>query len=432
MKELVRLGKRPTYDGRRFKFFLEYTDSNGERRRVSLGHADQRKAERQRAEKERELRMGVSAPESMRLSRFWADSQGRVQGQIRESTLVEQDIAMRHLIEAIGDIDYRKVEHQHGERFLQVRLDSGNTLATAQKKIKALKRVFQLAVVRGQLEKNPLAHLQCRKIPEKEIHIYTLEECHRLLKAAGESKWYLNWELLVDMALTTAMRRGELLNVTWSDIDFEKQTVRVAPKCDTHLTWEWRIKDSERRTLPLIDNITKRLVELQKVQPEGYAYVLVPVSRYDRIRVRRRQGRWTLSDGRCPVNNFNKHFEKLQRRAAVDHGEFHDLRRTCITRWFENGLSEFDVMKLAGHSDFQTTHRFYLAVRRDLVDRARRASVAAMCPESGTNLAQVPFGRQPIEKAAEPNSLTANNLQQCVRRDSNPQPSVPKTEALSN
>jgi len=67
-----------------------------------------------------------------------------------------------------------------------------------------------------------------------------------------------------------------------------------------------------------------------------------------------------------------------------DGHEFHDLRRTCMTRWFANGLTEFDVMKLAGHSDFTTTHKFYLAVRRDLVEKARAAAAAAMSNDFGT------------------------------------------------
>ena len=50
------------------------------------------------------------------------------------------------------------------------------------------------------------------------------------------------------------------------------------------------------------------------------------------------------------------------------------MRNTAITSWFANGMSEFDVMKLAGHSDFKTTHKFYLAVADDLIDRARVAS----------------------------------------------------------
>jgi hypothetical protein len=51
------------------------------------------------------------------------------------------------------------------------------------------------------------------------------------------------------------------------------------------------------------------------------------------------------------------------------------LRNTAITDWFANDdMSEYDVMTLAGHSSFATTHDFYLAVADDLVDRARVAA----------------------------------------------------------
>jgi site-specific recombinase XerD len=58
---------------------------------------------------------------------------------------------MRHFIKVTGDIDYLRVTHNHGERFIQACLDGGNAQATARKKIATLKRLFQLAVERGQL-----------------------------------------------------------------------------------------------------------------------------------------------------------------------------------------------------------------------------------------------------------------------------------------
>ena len=46
-------------------------------------------------------------------------------------------------------------------------------------------------------------------------------------------------------------------------------------------------------------------------------------------------------------------------------------------------MSENDVMVLAGHSNFATTHEFYLAVSDDLVDRARRASAQSPASNFG-------------------------------------------------
>ncbi len=178
------------------------------------------------------------------------------------------------------------------------------------------------------------------------------------------------------MALTTGMRRGELLNCTWKDIDFGARAVEVTPKEDTEETWEWRVKDTDRRTLPLTDEVVSALAEHQSQQPEGYPYVFVPPCRYEHIQKLRRQGRWTYSDSRLKViNNFGRQFAKILKRAGITRGEFHDLRRTALTNFLANEeMSEHEVMVLAGHANFATTHRFYLAVADDLLDRARRAA----------------------------------------------------------
>ena len=171
------------------------------------------------------------------------------------------------------------------------------------------------------------------------------------------------------------MRKSELLNLTWADIDFEAQIVEVSPKESTAETWEWRIKDTDRRNLPLTQDVVKLLVNLQNGRPEGYPYVFVPPERYDHIQQKlRAMGNWTLSHARTTViNNFKRMFDRILAAASVKAGTFHDLRKTAITNWFYQGLNIYDVMRLAGHSKYETTYRFYLQVKDGLVDRARCA-----------------------------------------------------------
>jgi len=394
MRKLVRLRTRPSRDGETFKYFLDYKDENGKRRQISLGHANWRKAKMQRDQKERELRMDVSIPESMRLSRFLKDSLARTKGQVRENTLREHTFAMEHLIKVIGNIDYLKVTHSHGECFIQACLDKGNSPATAAKKLRHLKRLFQLAVNRGQMDENPLKHVKEPKSSMQEVHVYTSDECARILRA---TKYLENraipvpWDLLIVVSLATAMRRGELLNTTWSDIDFDAKTIKVAPKRETDKTWEWNIKDTDRRILPLTDEIIHLLAEHQGEQPSGYPYVFIPPKRYDRIQKRRAEGKWTIRDGLYPLNNFDKQFGLILERAGIDEGEFHDFRRTCISNWLENGMKEYEVMKLAGHASFATTHKFYLAVSKRLVSRARDASKQALGADFVAHLLRAPL-----------------------------------------
>ena len=386
-KQLVRLWERPSHDGKRFRYYLLYTDKQGRRRQKSLGHADRRKAERQRAKFERKLAMGIVGSGSMKLSDFVEDSLGRTGDQIRESTHREYRSAMKDFIRVVGDIDVRRVSLSDAEYYRQRCLSRRNTPATVTKKLTEIKCAFNAAVVRNQLDENPLRHIKMPKYSKNEINIYTDDECKRILNAARDltersnDQRRLRWDLLLVVALSTGLRRGELLNCTWRDVDFEEQTIKVSPKANSAETWEWLIKDTDRRTLPLTDELTQFLVDHQGKQPEGQPYVFVPPLRYDYIQHElRAKGKWTYSDSRLKVvNNFCPDFRRILQRAGVETGTFHDLRRSAICNWFKEGMREYDVMKLAGHADFKTTHKYYLRVHDDLVDRARQATARGLC-----------------------------------------------------
>ncbi len=398
MKQLVKLNKRPRCGGREFTYALHYKGEDGKRKCETLGHTNQRKAERQRAQKEKELRMGYVTPSSMRLKDFTKDSLARTGDQIRESTRRETKSAMKDFVGTIGNIDFRSVTLAHGELYLQTCLDHGNSKATIAKKLRHIKRLFKLAVNRKQLDENPLQYIAMPKASKKKINVYSDAQCRRIQKAAQEcaGRWNpkksVKWDLIITVALATAMRRAELLNCTWGDVDFNAQTIEVNPKQNTKETWEWLIKDADHRTLPLTEEIVQMLVDHQAQQPERYPYVFVPTARYDYIQnVLRPKVEWTLTDARLKVvNNFRRQFNIILRKVGVKKGTFHDFRRTAISMWFANGMSEHDVMVLAGHASFATTHKFYLAVADDLVHRARVATA------QGLRQKLVHFGTSPF------------------------------------
>jgi len=203
MKQLVRLRMRLSRDGSSFAYFIDYRDEDGKRRRVSLGHADRQRAKRQQAQKERELRMGIADPGSIRLSEFVADSLARTGDQIRESTREEYQCTLRDFIRMVGDKDLQGVNLQDGERYRQACLDEGNRPATVVKKLKEIKCLLQTAVKHRQLDENPLAHIKMPKYSAKEVHVFSADECDRIITAAedivGQRKdgTVVRWDLLI-------------------------------------------------------------------------------------------------------------------------------------------------------------------------------------------------------------------------------------------
>ena len=92
---------------------------------------------------------------------------------------------------------------------------------------------------------------------------------------------------------------------------------------------------------------------------------------------------------KCPDGNIRRNWQLMCEKAGVDDVTFHDLRATCITEWFEQGLMPHEVQRLAGHSSIETTMKYYVGYRESMIDRARTASSTALGEISVANLLQV-------------------------------------------
>ena len=153
---------------------------------------------------------------------------------------------MHDFISAIGDIDSDKVTYGHCEKFVQFCIGRGLGEASVNTHIKMVKRIFSLAVKRGQLEKNPFDGLPLLRVARKQVRLLNDQECERLLRAMPNPLWRARFLL----GKTAGLRRGEVLNLTVNDIDFENNKIIIQAKPDTEATWRWVVKDKERREVP--------------------------------------------------------------------------------------------------------------------------------------------------------------------------------------
>jgi integrase len=101
-----------------------------------------------------------------------------------------------------------------------------------------------------------------------------------------------------------------------------------------------------------------------------------------------------------------KRIQEYRQTGQWDVETFHDLWRTCLSNWIVQGLGLHEVKELAGHAGIETTERFYLAVRKDALDRARAASEASRKGQSVARLL-----RAPSESNEDPITLPVNDLQ---------------------
>lgn len=171
---------------------------------------------------------------------------------------------------------------------------------------------------------NPIPLVKKPASPQGRSRTLSNDELERLLKACiprvkNGNIWVLP---VVKFALASAMRRGEILGLRWSDISFDRHTAYIP------LT-----KNGTSRTVPLSSEALTILRELPR-----------------------------SLDGRVfPINgpNLSVIFDKARRIAKVDNFHFHDLRHMAITRMAEKLPNLIELSAVSGHKSLAMLKRYY-------------------------------------------------------------------------
>jgi integrase len=287
--------------------------------------------------------------------------------------------AFRQLIGALGDIPIADITVADAEDWQEYVADL-TSKQTANSYLKAVRPCFNWAVRREMIEANPFEKLRPYRVTKPEIRVFDGAEVRAILAAAKNEMWRAR----IIAALSAGLRKGEVLNLTLNDIDFDKQMIMVRPKKDDPKagTWQWEAKDYEIRRLPLVPELHNLLVsKILPSLPAGQPYVMLSEKRY--FDLRKRIGSLPERIRKRPDEN-SKPFRRILDHAQISNGCFHDLRKTAITRW-THYLPIQEVRRLAGHGDVSTTLKYYAGVRPDILERATAAYVGATGLEPATS-----------------------------------------------
>jgi len=174
--------------------------------------------------------------------------------------------------------------------------------------------------------------------------------------------------LLPNIALFTGMRRGEILALEWSDIDFDRAEIRI------------------NKAVGFVHNMPYR--KSTKTQ-SGKRIVPIPPRLLDELKRRKGEGVIFQRNGKYWTNStITKSFARFQKATGIK-CTLHQLRHAYITRLVEMGLNVKDAQYLAGHSDIQTTLQIYTHVteshRKEVADRVREGFAHNLHTENAEN-----------------------------------------------
>ena len=192
--------------------------------------------------------------------------------------------------------------------------------------------------------------------PPRRYEPLTLTEAHAFLT---ESRRFLNGEVY-ELALRTGMRRGEILGLRWTDIDFATNTLtnrRTIQRIvgEGLVEMPTKTKSSDRR-IPLSPPCIKVLKEherFQQAQRDRAGKSWVETSHV-----------FTSSIG-TPLDpqHVSMNIGRLCERAGIRRIRFHDLRHSCATLLIESGVPLITVKELLGHSNIMITANTYTHTR---------------------------------------------------------------------
>jgi integrase len=337
-------------------------------KRYSKSYSTRNKAERFARELQEKINHGkADKPAKILLKDFVEEHKKIMAGQIAPASLYEQVRALRFFEKFIGgSTPIQAITPRHAEMYISHRISSGVSTASVNKDIMTLKRVFNLAIspreylVDGH---NPFQKIKQRKKTGKPIRYVSVSEYLKLLDSTDKI-W---WKALISLAYGSGLRKEEILNLTWNDVDFENKRIHVQAKKSSSTTIEWEPKDHDNRFVPMTDRSTQILADLLTNGTEGLAYVFIGAERLSSLRTMKKRKAWDpLPD---TINNLGRDFEVIRKRSGIERCTIHDLRRSAITNWAQH-LPIQVVQQLAGHSNITTTRKYYLTVRAEDMTKA--------------------------------------------------------------
>jgi integrase len=300
------------------------------------------------------------------LDRWLADSVKRT---VRNSTYERhEEIVRLHIKPTLGRVGLKKLTPAHVRGLYSEKLDSALLApATVRKIHSTLHKALSQAVSDGIVPRNAADVKAPRPTPE-EMRPLSEDEARAFLDAARQSGE--RFEALYVLAISTGLRRGELLGLRWDDVDLERGTLRVGRALvrdgGRHTLGETKTKRGRRQI-----NLTPRTVNALKAHRKKQLEEKMKLAG-----LYKNHGLIFASTVGTPVNPenlVNRSFKPLLKKAALPTIRFHDLRHTCATLLLSRGIHPKLVQELLGHATIAMTLDTYSHYLPSMGDQAAGA-----------------------------------------------------------
>ena len=281
---------------------------------------------------------------------------------IADSTRESYEERIRNRISPyLGKLPLNSITTDHIQRWV-TELNEKLSPKSVRNLFNILRPALEQAVTNQKIPRNPCVGVRLKSIVKQHGEVFDKSEISSALDAARGTTMYL--PLLLE--LSTGMRRGEALALTWSDVDFKKREITISKSAYVY-KGERKVKSPKTvsgiRTL----TVSKNLIEELLIAHNDY---LINKTYYG--------SRFTDSnlvicqeDGKpYHPDSMTTKWCRFVRKNNLKHIRFHDLRHTNATAMIESGVDIKTVQTRLGHSDVSTTLNVYTHRTKNMDENA--------------------------------------------------------------
>ena len=284
-----------------------------------------------------------------------------------------QDVYRRHLENRIKPafkyLRMDQVKPKHIMDFLDnlgedgLRLDKNEgrlSSATILYHYRILRNIFNFAQKMQIIRENPMDHVDKPKVKNKKVEVYTHEEVIRLLECLETEP--LHWQIIIKLAITTGMRRSELLGLEFKHFDYENRVVHVEQALTYTKEHGFQVHEikkgngeSNHRSIVISESLIPDIKKLELLKKKERLAAPKPLWK---------NGKHNFLLSHPNGKPYNPHsmrnwWTRFTKRHGLKYINIHALRHTSATLLINEGVHAKIISERLGHSDIKTTMNVY-------------------------------------------------------------------------
>jgi len=288
-----------------------------------------------------------------------------------------EEIIKKHLIPSLGHIPIQKlhpvnIQNYYAEKLKngKIRGEGGLAPRSVLHQHRLLRAALQHAVKWMLIVRNPADAVSPPRPDYKEMKTLNAKETVTLLQKARNSRVYIP----VLLAVTTGMRRGEIIALQWKDVDLDKETITVRRTLE-RIKGGYQFKHPKtrksRRQISLTPSAAAELRAHKQKQNEDKLHLGAAYNDQDLV--------CAWPDGTLVKPDFvSREFKKILQKIGLPIVRFHDLRHSHATLMMIQGVHPKIVSERLGHSTIRITMDTYSHVVPGLQKEAASQFDAAL------------------------------------------------------